>query len=175
MPQPNRLNLPTVTPKAQAENKVLWNEARAVDAADFFTIGYTGRKLDEMLASLEVAGVRCLIDVRQYPVSMYRPEVSKVNLCRTVESRGMEYLHLPQLGVPRDIRAKSIDAGSRDVIWTWYDEHVVRPYIGRNLDRFLNGSDHPVAFMCVERDPSECHRHRLFLALEAQGLRGFEL
>jgi hypothetical protein len=29
--------------------------------------------------------------------------------------------------------------------------------------------------MCMEADPVECHRHRLFLALEKQGLRGFDL
>jgi hypothetical protein len=35
-----------------------------------------------------------------------------------------------------------------------------------------NCVDHPVALMYVEIDPREYHRHRLFLALEAHGLRG---
>jgi hypothetical protein len=42
------------------------------------------------------------------------------------------------------------------------------------LHRFLN-LDHPVAMMCVECDPTECHRHRIFMALENQGLRGFDI
>jgi hypothetical protein len=29
--------------------------------------------------------------------------------------------------------------------------------------------------MCTELDPQECHRHRLCLALEHMGLRGFDL
>jgi hypothetical protein len=33
----------------------------------------------------------------------------------------------------------------------------------------------PVAMMCMECDPTECHRHRIFIALEEQGLRGFDL
>ncbi|MGH9344015.1 MAG: DUF488 family protein, partial [Terriglobia bacterium] len=137
--------------------------------------GYTGRRVEDFLNALIANGVRTLADIRQNPVSMYRPELSKNNLKRAVEESGLYYVHLPELGVPRDIRAKAIDTGTRDVIWDWYDRYVVESYIGRNLHRFFNSIEHPVALMCVELDPRECHRHRLFLALEERGLRGFEL
>jgi uncharacterized protein (DUF488 family) len=175
MTQANRLKLPSASAKQQAENKVVWNEARSIDAALFFTIGYTGRRLDEILKLLVSNEVRTLLDIRQYPVSMYRPEMSKSNLKRAVEKRGLIYTHLPQLGVPRDVRAKAIDTGTRDVIWRWYDEHVVSHYIRRNLHLFFNTLEHHVALMCVEVDPHECHRHRLSLALEARGLTSFDL
>lgn len=175
MPQVHRLKLPSVPARVQAENKAKWNEARTAKDADFFTLGYTGRPLDELLGALQAAGVRSVVDIRQYPVSMYRPEVSKGNLARALAKCGIDYVHLPDLGVPRDVRALAIDAGKRDVIWDWYDTNVVEPYLGRNLHQFLNGLEHPVALMCVELDPSECHRHRLFLALEEWGLRGFDL
>lgn len=176
MPQENRLKLPSASAKLQTVQRFLWNDARSPQVADFFTVGYTGRRIEELLDVLVSNGVRTLADIRQNAVSMYRPELSKVNLRRIVESRGLHYVHLPELGVPRDIRAKAIDAGSRDVIWDWYDQHVVTRYIGRNLHWFLNGIDeHPVALMCVEIDPRECHRHRLSVALEEEGLRGFDL
>jgi uncharacterized protein (DUF488 family) len=159
----------------QMENKVLWNEERSPALADFFTIGYTGRKTGEILDALETAGVRTLIDIRQYAVSMYRPDLSRSNFCRLLEGRGIHYIHLPELGVPRDIRALAIGTGTRDVIWEWYDEYVVPTLAGRNLHRFFNLVEHPAALMCVELDPRECHRHRLFLALEEKGLRGFDL
>lgn len=175
MPQANRLKLPSASAKRQAENKILWNDGRSVESADFFTLGYTGRKTDDMLATLIDSGVRTLVDVRQTPVSMYRPELSKSNLRQLVEARGMQYVHMPELGVPRDIRAKAVETGSRDVIWDWYDKHVVEPHLKMNLDRFLNSVEHPVALMCVELDPKECHRHRLFVALEQMGFQGFDL
>jgi uncharacterized protein (DUF488 family) len=175
MPQANRLKLPSAPPRVQVENFHLWNDGRSPASADFFTVGYTGRKGPELFDALVGAGVRALVDIRLYPVSMYRPEMSKGNLARALSARGIEYIHVPELGVPRDVRAKAIDAGTRDVIWQWYDDHVLVPYLGRNLDRFLNMTDHPAALMCVETDPRECHRHRLFLALEDRGLRGFEL
>jgi uncharacterized protein (DUF488 family) len=175
MPQPNRLALPSAAPKQQTENKSLWNETRSIGRADFFTLGYTGRKFEDLLSTLLSAGVRTLVDIRQNAVSMYRPELSKNNLRTALEAAGVAYVHLPELGVPRDIRAKAIAAGSRDVIWTWYDEHVAKPYAGANLHRFLNTVEHPVAMMCAELDPTECHRHRLCVALEVKGLRGFDL
>jgi uncharacterized protein (DUF488 family) len=175
MPQANRLNLPSAAPKQQAAYKALWNDGRSPEEADFFTLGYTGRKTEDLLGSLVANGVRTLVDIRQNAVSMYRPELSKNNLRRAVEALDMCYVHLPELGVPRDIRAKAVAAGTRDVIWSWYDEAVVAAYLGGNLHRFLNGVEHPAALMCTELCPQECHRHRLFLALESLGLRGFDL
>src|SRR5262245_57040839 len=104
MPQQNRLKLPTQPAKRQIENRVLWNDSRSPETADFFTIGYTGRKLEEITNALLKADIRCLVDIRQFPVSMYRPELSKNNLKQHLENYGIQYLHFPDLGVPRDIR-----------------------------------------------------------------------
>ena len=175
MPQAQRLRLPAATAREQVEGRALWNDGRSASRADFFTLGYTGRKVEDMLTLLSEAGVRTLVDIRQNAVSMYRPELSKTNLRRVVERGGMRYVHYPELGVPRDIRARAISAGSRSVIWDWYDEQVASRYCSQNLHRFFNGIEHPAAYLCVEIDPHECHRHRLALALEALGLMGFDL
>ncbi|HEV8132494.1 MAG TPA: DUF488 domain-containing protein [Acidobacteriota bacterium] len=174
MPQANRLKLPTAPLKKQIANRETWNEERSPEDADFFTFGYTGRKTDELLNLLVEHGIRTLLDIRQNAISMYRPDLSKKNLQQAVEALGMAYVHMPELGVPRDIRAKAIESGSREVIWEWYDEYVAQPYLA-NLHRFLNSVEHPAALMCAELDPIECHRHRLFTALEELGLSGFEL
>ncbi|HKV27104.1 MAG TPA: DUF488 domain-containing protein [Candidatus Acidoferrales bacterium] len=174
MPQTNRLNLPSAPPKQQAENKDIWNELRSASSADFFTFGYTSRKIEDIIGTLKRYGVRTLIDIRCNPVSMYRPELSKNNLSRILSQHGLNYAHVPELGVPRDIRAKAIETGTRDVIWDWYD-NVVASFLGSNLHFFLNGFEHPVALMCTEIDPHECHRHRLSLALEEMGMSSFEI
>jgi uncharacterized protein (DUF488 family) len=168
------LKLPTKSKRLREEGKALWNEARSIDGADFFTFGYEGRPTDEILANLKGAGVRCVLDIRYSPVSMYRPELSKSNIQRRLENVGIEYVHFREWGVPRNVRAQAIDSGTRETIWNWYDESVVVPNFKRNLHRFLNLGN-PVAMMCMECDPTECHRHRIFLALETQGLRGFDL
>jgi uncharacterized protein (DUF488 family) len=175
MPQAHRLSLPSATVRQQIAYKGYWNETRSADEADFFTIGYAGRKVEAIIGVLVERGVRTLVDIRQNPISMYRPELSKANLTRILAEHGICYAHLPQLGVPRDIRAKAMETGSRYVIWQWYDQHVISAFFGRNLHNFLNCFEHPVALMCTEIDPHECHRHRLSLALESMGLNGFDL
>jgi uncharacterized protein (DUF488 family) len=169
------LKLPSASVRKQTENKFLWNEARSPEGADFFTIGYTGKTIETILDLLTDNGVRTLVDIRQNPVSMYRPELTKGNLQKLVAGRGIHYAHVPELGVPRDIRAKSIDTGNREIIWEWYDLYVVKPYIQKNMHWFINSNEHPVALMCVELDPRDCHRHRIFIALEDMGLRGYDL
>ncbi len=168
------LKLPTKPARARAVSKALWNDARSQDTADFFTLGYEGRTLGDLLSALRSAGVQSVIDIRHTPLCMYRPELSKSNFQRRIEDEGFNYLHAPKCGVPKDVRAKAISAGTRDPIWEWYDNYVVEPFFTRNLHWFLN-LGHPVAMMCVEADPTECHRHLLFNALERQGLRGFDL
>ena len=168
------LKLPSRPARVRAESKALWNEARCIATSDFFTVGYEGRSTGDLLSALRSAEICLLLDIRHSPVSMYRPELSKRNFCELLARAGIEYLHVPQWGVPREIRAQAIGAGSREPIWRWYDKNVVEPFFARNLHRFLN-LEHPLAMMCMEADPEECHRHRLFLALEKQGLRGFDL
>lgn len=169
------LRLPTQSQAIQRANKSVWNDGRSLDRADFFTIGYSGQTITELIDSLTRAGVTTLVDIRHNPVSMYRPELSKGNLQRALEAGGIRYLHVRDLGVPRDVRELAVGEDSRDAIWEWYDSTVVPAYAGRNLHWFFNALEHPVAFMCTEFDPRECHRHRLSVALEDHGLMGFEL
>lgn len=168
------LKLPTKPARARAESKALWNEARSPQEADFFTLGYEGRTTKQLFDVLLGAGVQCVLDVRYNPVSMYRPELSKNNLQQALERKGLAYFHLREWGVPRNVRAKAAQTGTRETIWEWYDECVIVPHFRRNLHRFLNFG-YPVAMLCMECDPRECHRHRIFMALESQGLRGFDL
>jgi len=137
-------------------------------------MGYEGRPTKDLFDALKGAGVQCVVDIRYNPVSMYRPELSKANLQRLLEKAGIAYYHLREWGVPRDVRARAMATGSRETIWEWYDDSVIGPHFKRNLHRFLNFG-YPVAMMCMECDPRECHRHRIFMALESQGLRGFDL
>jgi uncharacterized protein (DUF488 family) len=143
--------------------------------ADFFSIGYAGRTIDEVLYVLSSAKVATVVDIRHSASSMYKPDFSKGNLERTLLSAGIGYLHLRDLGIPRDIRSRAIGERDRSMLWHWYDRHVIPQFVNDNLHQFFNFADHPVAFMCLETDPTSCHRHRLVLALERLGLKGFDL
>ena len=168
------LKLPTRPARVRAESKVLWNEARSVHSANFFTIGYEGCPTDKLIQRLLDVGVRSVIDVRHVPVSMFRPDLSKKNFRTLLAENDIDYLHAPKLGLPKDIRIKAVHTGTRQTLWDWYDKWVVEDFLSRDLHWFLN-VEHPVAMLCVESDPEECHRHRLFCALERVGLNGYDL
>lgn len=166
-------SFPTISPKRQLANKVAWNESRAADKADVFTIGYSGRKLDEFLQLVGRHGIATLIDIRHNSTSLHRPEMSRSNLSLSVQDHRITYVHAPELGIPTAVRKQAMEAGSRQVLWDWYDEHVVaKP---RQLKTWLKQHAMPAALMCMELDPTDCHRHRLALALESVGLATYDL
>ncbi|HUO29534.1 MAG TPA: DUF488 domain-containing protein [Bryobacteraceae bacterium] len=165
--------MPAASAKRQIASKQSWNAARSACRADFFTLGYSGRKIEEVLAALKQHGVRTLVDIRRNPISVHRPETSKPALSKMLAENYICYVHLPEFGVPSDIRAWASRAGSRELIWTWYDGHVITAHPDPRA--LLQSFESPAAFMCTELDPRECHRHRLALAWEAAGLASFDL
>ena len=169
------LKLPEKTTSEKEQGKLSWNLEHCISNPDFYTIGYSGRGIKDFVDTLQDAGIATLVDIRFLPVSRFKPEFSKKNLRASLEASGISYIHRPDWGVPRDIRATSIGKQTRDDIWNWYDSNILPNVVKDNLDKFLNSMEHPIALMCVEYDPTECHRHRLFLGLERLGLRGCDL
>lgn len=144
------------------------------DEPDFYTVGYSGRDIGQLVDALLAAEVVCLLDIRFNAVSMYKPAFSRRNLQAALAAAGIEYLHMPELGVPSDVRKQAATSGRRDDIWDWYETEVL-PRYSRNLDWFFNSTNHPVALMCTERDRKDCHRHRLAEALARQGLMSVDI
>lgn len=169
------LSIPEHSQNIQLANKIIWNQIRSRTEADFYTISYAGRTINQFTSLLKEAGVVTVVDIRQNAVSPYKPEFSKNRIQQFLEKNEIQYNHRPDLGVPREIRATAIGRFDRTAIWEWYDASVLSTFIGNNLDNFFNSVEHPVAFMCVETDPFICHRHRLALALERHGLNDYDL
>jgi len=156
--------------EVQIQNKILWNLERIEDY-DFYTIGFAKRTVDQFLQLLKAKNIQTLIDVRKNPRSMFKPEFNKESLRKVLKQNGITYIHYPQLGVPEDIRRKLGETGDYEWFFKWYDENILS-----NLEKIdIESLDYPIALMCVELDPTKCHRHRIALALEKRGLRGYDL
>jgi ParB/RepB/Spo0J family partition protein len=177
-PRYEPLELPEESPSEQIIGKTLWNIEQAERAGvrwDFYTIGYSQKTIEQFVRVLQDRGVCTLVDIRHDPVSMYKPDFSKDNLRRALEGQDIAYIHMPDLGVPREVRARL--ARSRDwaELFQWYDDNVV-PRLGNGaVSRLQETAKPPMAFMCVEQNPRQCHRHRMALALGAMGLNGADL
>jgi uncharacterized protein (DUF488 family) len=110
-----------------------------------------------LVAELQAAGVRRLIDVRERPQSR-RPGMSKTKLGLRLAENGIAYEHWRELGTPAEIRA-IYRRGARRAAAEAYREHAVRHAV-EALERLsLSLRDGPpTALMCLEAEPEHCHR-----------------
>jgi uncharacterized protein (DUF488 family) len=134
---------------------------------DLCTVGYERRTVDELITTLTGAAVEVLVDVRLTPLSR-KPGLSKNRIATRLRAAGIDYLHLPQLGNPRDNR-DSFRRGD-DAAVARYTRVLRRPEGQAALHELLRLATHRrVAVMCFEREAAECHRSMVADALVQAG------
>ncbi len=118
-----------------------------------YTIGFSGKKPDDLTSVLDAVGVRTLIDVRHWRVSKWVPWASGENLEKLL---GARYKYMPEL-TPRPEMLLEFKAGHVD--WALAEQkftdlmtsrHVEKLFTPETLDR--------ICFMCTERTAHMCHR-----------------
>lgn len=121
------------------------------------TIGYEKSSLADFVATLRLAGVDTLVDVRARAQSR-RPGFSKKALALALQDVEITYLHLPQLGDPKEGR-EAARAGKMDLFREIYGEVIVGKPAQEALNLLENLlSEQSVCLMCFERDHNDCHR-----------------
>jgi uncharacterized protein (DUF488 family) len=123
-----------------------------------FTIGYEGKSLEGFLNLLMKNKIDILVDVRHNPISR-KFGFSKEKLKSFCEKSFIEYIHLPQLGIPSEYRKhRSFDDLQK--LFGFYYKNILL----KNLDTIYNilfllkNKDKKMAIMCFERDVNFCHR-----------------
>lgn len=124
------------------------------------TIGYEGVAWAAFLATLQEAGIRQVIDVRQLPLSR-RPGFSKTPLAAGLAEAGIAYAHLRPLGTPPDGR----EANKRrqwDRFWPIVDASLATTEAALALEHAADlARTRPSCLLCYEADPCICHRLRV--------------
>jgi uncharacterized protein (DUF488 family) len=123
-------------------------------------IGYEGKTIEEVVASLHTWGVETLVDVRLNAISR-KKGFSKTALRMALESNGLSYLHLPELGNAKDNRAGFYMPGGPAATTAHenYLRALDRPAALVAMDEIerLAGSG-GAALLCFEAHRSICHR-----------------
>lgn len=133
---------------------------RAKARDGIYTVGYEGVDLDGLLNKLIQVGIRCLVDVRYNPVSRAWG-FSKKQLSEWCANIGVQYVHLPELGVPGTARKGITNTATRSRLLKDYEENYL-PAREQNLNRLESiVTSMSSALMCLERDHLQCHRSRL--------------
>jgi uncharacterized protein (DUF488 family) len=122
-----------------------------------FTIGYEGASPEDFVATLQRAGVKQIIDIRQLPQSRRRG-FSKNQLTAILSDASIEYCHVKQLGDPKHGR-DAARAGRIDEFRQIFNAHME---LQDSLDALANTSalakEKTSALLCYERDYRHCHR-----------------
>ena len=126
-------------------------------AKGLYTIGYSGYPdVEDFISELKKYGIQILIDVRSSPYSTYYESYNKEQLSRKLQANGIYYANF----------ARQFGARQEDPALYRNEQ------LGFRLDfemfakseQFLDGirtvehSSANIAFMCAEKNPSECHR-----------------
>jgi ParB family chromosome partitioning protein len=143
---------------------------------DFVTIGYSQKTLQDLISLVKLARVTLLVDVRRNPQSMYKPEFNKDKLEKELAGIGVEYIHMPQLGIPREARDEVYEGSvTPKELLEQYETEVLRNREG--LQRLLENVEGKGTFalLCTEIDPTMCHRHKIAQVLTEKGMVGYDL
>jgi len=132
--------------------------SRARPAA--YTAGYEGKSIDLFLQNLLRAGIEQLVDVRNNPISR-KYGFSKTTLSRLCNTVGIDYVHIPELGIPPS-RRRSLDSFEeyQELMSTY--ERSILPIVPEARHRAaMLIEERPSALVCFEADWRCCHRSRL--------------
>ena len=133
------------------------------------TIGYERLRPESLVAELAAAQIERVLDVRIRPQSR-KPGMSKTRLTATLAAHGIRYEHRRALGTPPDLRAL-FRAGRIAEAATGFRKHV-EGHAAAELDALAAELAEPgtprTALLCLEEDPTVCHRRVLTDALRTR-------
>ena len=121
------------------------------------TIGYEGADLDDFISSVSQANVEVLIDVRDRAQSR-KKGFSKTALSEALNNAGIEYLHLRELGDPKEGR-EAARSGQWKKFHKIYGKVLASDVAQNAMDLIVALSqEKSVCLLCYERDHKTCHR-----------------
>lgn len=131
------------------------------------TMGYEGLSIDEFMMKLIDDKIQVLVDVRNNPWSMKYGFTGK-SLAILCEKMGIEYLGLPDVGIPSELRKNLETKEDYQALFQRYRKFISKKE--KELDMLLEmGQQKKIALMCFEKDPGMCHRTILAEELERRG------
>jgi uncharacterized protein (DUF488 family) len=134
-------------------------------ARALFTIGYEGLTIEEYLNKLISHDIRVLVDVRKNPISR-KYGFSKSKLADFSKKIGVEYVHIPELGIDSVDRKNLHTQKDYDRIFRRYEATTLKDNVdGLNKIRDLIDEDRRVAVTCFEAASCMCHRSSVAAAL----------
>mgnify|MGYP001809842497 CR=1 FL=1 len=142
-------------------------EMRPICEVKVFTAGYESLSIDSFLNGLMRKGIQRVIDVRSNPIAR-RYGFHKSTLSRLCGYLDIDYVHIPELGIPSSMRQTLETLSDYEKLFAEYDASIL-PYQEDAVARvceMMQGK--PSVLICMEADPRYCHRTRIAKAVSAK-------
>lgn len=131
-----------------------------------YTLGYENAAVEDFIATLKIASIELVIDVRDHPLSR-KKSFSKNILRMLLQANDIDYVHLKGLGDPKEGR-DAARAGDHEKFLQIFTGHMQTAEATTDLEKAINLSNSSVScLLCYERDPAECHRTIVAKAIAA--------
>ena len=125
------------------------------------TIGYEGGSVESYINRLIEADIRLLADVRKNPISR-KYGFSKKTLSSLLSRLGIEYIHIPDLGIESADRQNLNTQNDYDRLFSNYEKTVLVTQTEALKALLETYKKHKrIALTCFEKDHHQCHRSRL--------------
>lgn len=140
-----------------------------------FTIGYEGISLEEYLNKLIKNDVKLLVDVRNNAMSM-KFGFSKSQLLKYCNSLGIEYMHIPEVGIQSEFRQELNSQADYDSLFNQYKSSTLSKTKSSQEKIFdLLLKKKRIALTCFEANICQCHRKHLSEAITSLPNWDYEL
>jgi uncharacterized protein (DUF488 family) len=143
------------------EQEIVTSHQPQVSGPVLFSIGYEGLKLEGYLNKLIRNNIRVVCDVRKNPLSR-KFGFSKTALSNALDRVGIEYRHLPTLGIVSDKRQELNTQSDYDALFDEYEKTTLK--LGHETVSTvakLLWENERIALLCFEKLPEQCHRTRV--------------
>jgi len=124
-----------------------------------FSIGHGNRSKEVFLELLQMNNIHYLVDVRTYPYSRFNPQYNQKALKEYLEKNEIRYIFMgDQLG-GKPVAADCYTSEGK----INYELVKKKDFFQSGIERLKKAYSHklPVAIMCSESKPAECHRTNL--------------
>jgi len=138
---------------------------------NIWTVGHSTLTIGDFLELLSLNGISALADVRSFPSSRKHPQFNQDELKESLAARGVQYLHLPELGGRRRPRPDSANSAWRNPSFRGYADHMETDVFRAGVERLLQlARGKRTAIMCAEAVWWRCHRALIADYLKASGV-----
>lgn len=140
------------------------------------TIGHSTRRIEEFVRLLQAHSVTRVVDVRTVPRSRHNPQFNRDILPVSLESGGIAYSHMGELGGLRRTTRDSINTGWRNASFRGYADYMQTKEFFEAVQRLIQMMKQDrIVLMCAEAVPWRCHRSLIADALLVRGIRSEEI